>query len=970
MKGKYFNNSIVSFILIISTILSPMAFIPNKTQAEGITTYIGTASKVISQLPLCQGKLTKALSKIFTKKFNTTKILDNASTAATSNSSGNTMSNDGSEPIAGLGELESFLNSDIASSDAVKVEQTPDAKAVQKQILANTTATKESTDESNTNDTCLKSIGRAVIKILLQKLTTDTVNWINSGYEGSPLFVQNPGAFFKDIEKEQLIKFTSEINDSVLYPFGKDFIKNAALSLNNKFENNARYTLNDVIRSTNPEYSATSFNDDFSKGGWAAWDSLTQNPANNPLGFSIMSSNELAKRTEDGIGLASGSLQQSGGYLGVEKCSDPQDVTKEENEKAILERAESNEGPYQYRTCDGEFKLVTPGKMVADAATTAVNYSNNNLLKAEDLNDAVAAVLDAMLNQFAGGLMSRNGFLGLTHSDDWNLASEGTPLIDTNNTEDYSARSDFNGYQSSFLSQNPNFNIRTDLNQALLDEQRIYIDKIKEENKELKSTIPITKENNPSGFFTGNYGIIPTIYQLDYCIPGPHPGWENDSRNILSSSLALVTPETESTIGSKSMEEITNAVSTLSGLAFAAAGAYIGASVGSAVPIVGTMIGAAVGAIVGAVIAYIVNWANDKSAYEKLKYYYAGIIGSYTGQKIKADSTNKQVETLTSIENVSKALNTVLDRYAEIIHKVFRPEVMPEVTPEANQKFGELRGYLHMFSNNEKTIVSMRGVIEKLNGIKISIDKLNEQLSNNTITDRNGKVVPLESITDSDGNIIMGQKDQYEENLKPWIASFARLTSSMVTGDDIAVVEKRIKEIVDEKDYIYSNLLKGPNGCEQELAADQIGTDGYRLSWRVYNTKRVEYPGEILYDYNHWNNTNKKTLYFPDPYKSGYDKNTMILQNQDTPVNDVGPGFLSWVNFSDNTFSCSTHIGIPPVAEYAPDGDGTPVCLDVNELYPTNDGDAVPVGIKHTPIQLNVAGENLPGIFEGMIGVY
>ena len=845
MGDKYLKNSIISFVLIVSTVLMPVAFIPIKTEAEGVSTYIAASSTLLGQLPLCQNKLKSSLNRLFTGKMGSLESVP--TTEVDSTTPGNM--GDIPDPMDTLGDSLSELPTAEEVPTSIQAPVAEDIKKTEK----NSAETLKTVTETNANDTCLKSIGRVVIKMLLQKLTTETVSWINGGYEGSPLFIQDPGAFFRDIEKDQILKFTSEINDPVLYPFGKEFIKSTVSSFNNKFANNAQYSLNSVIQKNNPAYNATTFSADFSQGGWAAWDALTQNPANNPLGFALIASNEIGKRIEDTTSLASGSLQQSGGYLGVEKCADPQDVTKEEDSKAILEQAESK-GPYEYRRCTGGFKLVTPGKMVADAATNTVNYPNNNLLKAEDLNDAVAAILDAMLSQFSSGVMSSNGFLGLTKSSDWVGASEGNIVLNTDNTEDYSSSSDFSGYQSSFLNKNPNFNIRTDLNQALIDEQRIFIDKIKEQNRQLKSTIPITKENNPSGFFTGNYGLIPTIYQLDYCIPGPHPGWENDSRNILNNGLALVTPETQSSIGDKRLDEITGAASTISGLALAAGGAYLGATIGSAVPIVGTIIGAAVGAAVGAIVGYVIKFVEDKDTMGKLKNYYAGVIAAYTGQSPFSKSHNPQANTLTSLQNVSEALNTILDRYAEIINQVFRPAVMIEVTAEANQKYNEIKSYLKMFSNNEGTIVTMVGVAEKLSGIKANIDKLNDQLANKTITNRAGEIAPLLSTTDSDGNIIMGQKDQYEENLKPWIASFGRLSGEMVTGDDIAIVDNRIKQIVDEKDYIYNNLLKGPNGCEQELAINPVGSDGNRLSWRVYDTKRAQYPGELLYDYNNWNN--------------------------------------------------------------------------------------------------------------------
>ena len=41
------------------------------------------------------------------------------------------------------------------------------------------------------------------------------------------------------------------------------------------------------------------------------------------------------------------------------------------------------------------------------------------------------------------------------------------------------------------------------------------------------------------------YGLIPAIGQLDYCIPGPHPGFEEDSRNTLDAITNLIIPMNE-----------------------------------------------------------------------------------------------------------------------------------------------------------------------------------------------------------------------------------------------------------------------------------------------------------------------------------------------------------------------------------------------------------------------------------------
>src|SRR3990167_778767 len=50
----------------------------------------------------------------------------------------------------------------------------------------------------------LKQIIMTVQKRLLAEMTKSTINWINTGFHGSPLFVENPKSFFTDIVKSEV----------------------------------------------------------------------------------------------------------------------------------------------------------------------------------------------------------------------------------------------------------------------------------------------------------------------------------------------------------------------------------------------------------------------------------------------------------------------------------------------------------------------------------------------------------------------------------------------------------------------------------------------------------------------------------------------------------------------------------------------------------------------------------------------
>ena len=77
-----------------------------------------------------------------------------------------------------------------------------------------------------------------------------TVNWINSGYDGSPSFIQDADKFFSDIAKTEILQFGIEIEG--ISPFSKDWMRNNALALKTKFADNARYSLEEMIAQTTP----------------------------------------------------------------------------------------------------------------------------------------------------------------------------------------------------------------------------------------------------------------------------------------------------------------------------------------------------------------------------------------------------------------------------------------------------------------------------------------------------------------------------------------------------------------------------------------------------------------------------------------------------------------------------------------------------------------------------------------------
>jgi hypothetical protein len=789
---KSFTKTISSLLLIMMVVIPIFSLAPSKAEAaDSLSSYITNLSPVITRMPGC----TKAIGTGITDLFNAVKNLFSSKQSKINAKAEAAMNAQVQEGV-------------VKTSDPLTQQYLLEVKAKQDEAA-------KSQANIDKNQNCLNAIGKAVAKVLINRITDSTINWINTGYAGDPLYIQNPGSFFGNIAKDEFLGIAGEINDPTKYPFGKDFLQAEKNVFASKFANNAQYSLNQMIQDQNPGlgYSAQGFSGDFSQGGWGAWDAMTQNPANNPLGFALMASNELGKRIENQTNLVQGSLQQSGGFLGVQQCTNPKGMTKQEDETNRVFNA-SNPGSDKLPTCGNNWEIVTPGKLVAEKLTGAVNMKDNALLNVQTLNDAMGAILDAVLAKFSSDVESNSkGLAGTTQGNPYDSYSDVTGIGNFQTGNDYS---DAQLNDSTWLADHPDFNIRTDLNQALIDEQRIYQDKLKEQNDALIVQGGPVTDKSP----LGNSGLIPTIYQLDYCIPGPHPGWEGDTRDALDKA--------ESKVANTEGMDFTQVASATGhtdnvGIELTLVAKALGVADTDTIDMVAKMLGtgtAHCGA--GASVTDCVN-----------RYYFKDVIADFTNIGLYDHDDNFQ--TYSQTMNI---LDTIYDGYVKAIHNTYILDILPTAAQEAKTEFNKIPDFYDTIAGNQKTIDALTSTITRLNEIKAKIDDLNDQLTNKTLKTK-----------DATGNEIVAPDQQaaYEEDIIPWKDAFATLSSSMYSGDDIATIDTATKKIVAETDYDYNNLIKGDTGCENQLA-NPIVAFPQQLS-PGYMVNRPDYPLPILYKY-------------------------------------------------------------------------------------------------------------------------
>jgi hypothetical protein len=407
----------------------------------------------------------------------------------------------------------------------------------------------------------LKQVAMAVAKRALQEMTKSTVNWINSGFHGTPLFLENPDSFFKDIAKNEVKTLVNQFGyDPRRFPFGKQFALNAINSYKSTLDNNAAYSLSTVINDPAFLYN---YQNNFATGGWNGFLINTQYPQNNYLGFNMIANQELAKQIA-GVNQAPAQkaqnlLQQGMGFLSPQVCpkeinpnypiatnpynppsfdtaayekahpfnppdfpecaTDPEGAACQQSLSTSLALYEAKESGAKTafdfsNSCtkpDGTSGLIntTPGAVAADQVMTALKIPANSTLQAMGLGNDLSAIFNALLNHFLDKGLNA-------------LASKVNPKPPTDN---FSYNGLTLGSSDTTAGVNDTWDSGPDQPIVLDDFKKTIADGITNTTKELQ----MMSSDDPTNPGTAQtIGLIwPKIQKLDACIPGPDIGWQD-----------------------------------------------------------------------------------------------------------------------------------------------------------------------------------------------------------------------------------------------------------------------------------------------------------------------------------------------------------------------------------------------------------------------------------------------------------
>lgn len=251
----------------------------------------------------------------------------------------------------------------------------------------------------------LNGIAWTVAKTAVQSLTQSIVNWINSGFEGSP-------GFITDLE-ENLGSLADAVAEDFLDGLDQVIENNTGISVRSPFQDQIAGALRQEFYRTTSSYGFDARNPytlgryssdpeaftrgDFRQGGFNAWFKLSQDRNNNPYGRYELAQNELWRRIDRQAQGRIEELRWGSGFLSWRgNCGPhgrPSGSAQVSHEAVHLGTKDNTLG------C----RIRTPGSMVENALGIGVTSPFRQLELADSVNEIVGALASQLVTQVIGG---------------------------------------------------------------------------------------------------------------------------------------------------------------------------------------------------------------------------------------------------------------------------------------------------------------------------------------------------------------------------------------------------------------------------------------------------------------------------------------------------------------------------------------------------------------------------------------
>lgn len=264
----------------------------------------------------------------------------------------------------------------------------------------------------------LDGIAKALIRATLRGIIQSTLAWVRSGFQGNPAFIQDPKQFLTNIADNEIGRLIYNHPDYqwMCSPFRLELQR--ALVYGRSFQQQNYCTLSKVVNNFE-DFANSTTNQLGNLGGWDAWNNITTDPQNNPYGSYALLDVQLGAKI---TGQRERQLAQLNWGKGFFSWKDPSCVTSANAAQKAQENArdqegslnaseyedivplEESEGNNVVANTDPEnCKTITPGSIIADSTNKALDSEIDDLISADEINEALSGLLLSLVQQALGG---------------------------------------------------------------------------------------------------------------------------------------------------------------------------------------------------------------------------------------------------------------------------------------------------------------------------------------------------------------------------------------------------------------------------------------------------------------------------------------------------------------------------------------------------------------------------------------
>lgn len=270
----------------------------------------------------------------------------------------------------------------------------------------------------------LDSLAWMIANTIIERMAASTVNWINSGFEGSPAYVTDPESYFQNMGDQIAAQYIFS-NPNLNYLCGPISARiRLTLTRNYLQEKEWQCTLTDVMG------NMEDFMGDFDRGGWDKFFEMTQKPQNNPLGAYLQAENEMSLQIATRQGTKKDEANWGNGFMSWKECEQYGEAIPA---RTIVVNGQTINIPASPGVCIRE-STKTPGSVIQKQLDKQLGAGQDKLVVADEINEIVSALLNQLVSQVVGGI--GRGLRGLSNPSPTG-GSTFTTQLNTGTTTDY-----------------------------------------------------------------------------------------------------------------------------------------------------------------------------------------------------------------------------------------------------------------------------------------------------------------------------------------------------------------------------------------------------------------------------------------------------------------------------------------------------------------------------------------------------